>query len=453
MTAAFEPAMPPLPSDWLPLWKAVAAVRRNTISAWPRQAFESDIIVRKVAMRHQVIVNSPDYVRRVLLDNDANYGRSRLFLRIMQPVLGNGLLVSEGEDWRRQRRATATSYTPARGPALGRVVARHIGLLLQKWERLADGAVHNISSDVADFTLGVGAEAIFSEMEPKDLAVIFEAAYEYDVKVRPTIGDLLGLPKWASNPLLSVVPRTRATVDGMMLPLIRERMGKPDASDIFAAICAPGPDGRAPTAEYIRDQAVTLMFAGHMTTHAALLWSLYLLASHPGERRRVEEEADAVLSGRPPDHSDVANLPIARRAIEEAMRLYPPAYIIPRTALGPDRFGDVDVPKGATVIVSPWLLHRNPKLWDNPHRFIPDRFADADAARPRRFAYIPFADGPHVCIGAHFAMLELTMLVAGIVQRWRLDLPEGAVVEPMALATLRPRDGMPLVFHRRRPGE
>ena len=169
MSDAPELAMPPLPATWLPFWKAVRVVQRNTLSAWPAEAFERDLIKRRILMRHQVIVNSPDHIRHVMLDNVSNYGRSKVFSRIVEPVVGKGLLLSEGDDWRRQRRAVAPAYTPARGAELAGAVRRHIDFMLDRWGQLEDGVTRNISRDMADVTLGVGAEAIFSETNFKDL--------------------------------------------------------------------------------------------------------------------------------------------------------------------------------------------------------------------------------------------------------------------------------------------
>ena len=453
MSDAPELAMPPLPATWLPFWKSARVIRRNTLSAWPADAFEMDVIKRRILMRDQVIVNSPDYIRHVMLDNVSNYGRSKVFARLVEPVVGKGLLLSEGDEWRQQRRAVAPAYTPARGAELAGVVRRHLDLMLDRWCQLEDGAVRNMTRDIADVTLGVGAEAIFSETNFKDLQALFDAVFEYDLHVRPTVGDLLGLPNWLSRPNFSTVSRLTHNVEAPVLRMIEERQKKGVKNDVFAAICSLRDNGQPPSAKSIRDQAMSLIMAGHLTTHATLLWTFYLLALHPAERRRIETEIDSVLSGRRPEYQDIAKLRLTWQAIQEAMRLYPPVHIIPRAAIGPDRLGDCDVPKGATIVISPWLTHRNPKLWDDPSRFIPDRFSQENSAARPRYAYLPFGAGQHICAGAHFAMLETVLIVASVIQSWRLDMPEGAKVEPVALVSLRPRDGMTMRFHRRRPGD
>ncbi len=453
MSDAPELAMPPLPATWLPFWKAVRVVQRNTLSAWPAEAFERDLIKRRILMRHQVIVNSPDHIRHVMLDNVSNYGRSKVFSRIVEPVVGKGLLLSEGDDWRRQRRAVAPAYTPARGAELAGAVRRHIDFMLDRWGQLEDGVTRNISRDMADVTLGVGAEAIFSETNFKDLQALFDAVLEYDLRVRPTIGDLLGLPNWLSRARFAEVSRLSRNVEAPVLRMIEERQKKGVTNDVFGAICSQRDNGEPPSTKSIRDQAMSLIMAGHLTTHAALLWTFYLIALHPAERQRVEIEVDSVLSGRRPAYEDVTKLQFTWRAIQEAMRLYPPVHIIPRAAIGPDRLGDCDVPKGTTIVISPWLTHRNPKLWDDPSRFIPDRFSEENSAGRPRYAYLPFGAGPHICVGAHFAMLETILIVASVIQSWRLDMPEDADVQPVALVSLRPRDGMTMRLHRRRPGD
>jgi cytochrome P450 len=291
-----------------------------------------------------------------------------------------------------------------------------------------------------------------SNTDSGDLEALFEAVFAYDSHVRPTVGDLLGLPNWLSRPRYSVVGRLAHEVEAPALRMIEDRRLKGAQNDVMAAICNPQA-GRAPNAKSIRDQAMSLIMASHLTTHAALLWTFYLIAMHPRERQRLESEIDDVLQGRRPNHDDVARLRFTWQVIQEAMRLYPPVSIIPRQAIEADRIGEHDVPKGATIVISPWLTHRNPNLWDFPSRFVPDRFSEDAAAKRPRYVYMPFGAGPHICVGAHFAMIETVLTVASVIQKWRLDLAPEAVVEPVALISLRPRDGMPLVFRRRRPGD
>jgi cytochrome P450 len=204
------------------------------------------------------------------------------------------------------------------------------------------------------------------------------------------------------------------------------------------------------TAGEVRNQVVTIFMAGHETTALALTWTWYLLSQHPAVEASLHAELDAVLSGRSPRHEDLAKLTYTRMVIEESMRLYPPAHTLSRTAMDDDEVLGRRIPKGARILIVPWLLHRNPRLWADPERFDPQRFAPEPAASRHRFAYIPFGAGPRICIGAAFAMAEAMLILATIAQRYRLRLKPGFPVEPQGLITLRARHGMRMIPERRR---
>jgi cytochrome P450 len=197
------------------------------------------------------------------------------------------------------------------------------------------------------------------------------------------------------------------------------------------------------------DEVMTLIIAGHETAASGLNSAWYLLSQHPAAEERLQAELQAVLGGRAPRHEDLAKLPYTRMVIEEAMRLYPPAHTLSRAAMGADEVLGKRIPKGATILIVPWLLHRNPKLWENPERFDPERFTPDRAARRHRFAYIPFGAGPRICIGAAFAMAEAMLILAALAQRYRLRLVSGFPVDPQGLITLRPRYGMRMTLERR----
>jgi cytochrome P450 len=216
-----------------------------------------------------------------------------------------------------------------------------------------------------------------------------------------------------------------------------------DARDDLLALLVQAVDRQDLSDREIRDEIATIFTAGHETTALALGWVFYLLDLHPRIEQRVAEEVRDVLGGRMPTAEDVERLTLTRMVLEEALRLYPPAHSMTRIALGPDRLGDVPVPKGAVVIISTWLTHRNPTLWPDPDRFVPDRFDPRRAGPPRsRYSYLPFGAGPRVCVGAAFAMQESLVVLATILQRWRLRMAPGHPIEPVALITLRPRFGL-----------
>ena len=450
VSRAHELPMPPLPATWLPFWKEVIAARGNTIAAWPAAAFEADVIRRRVLLRERLIVNSPEHIRRVLIENVGNYRRSKLFARIVEPVIGaGGMMLAEGDEWRHQRRATSSFYAPSNTPALAGMIMRHTARMLERWGQIENGDTLDISKEMARITLGVGAELIFAQDDAEGLDDIAQSVAEYDARVRPTLGDLLGLPNWISRHRFTHVRRLARRVQAPIARLVAQRTNSAEGGDLMSAIAAPREAGQVCDERSITDQAMTLLLGGHIPTCAALTWVFYLLARHPHERERFEAELDEVLGGRLPDHADIPKLSFTKQAIEEALRLYPPVHIIPRVALDADRLGEHSVPKGAMIVISPWLLHRNPRLWDHPSRFMPERFSEANAASRSRYTYLPFGLGPRTCIGGHLAMTEMLLVVASVGQSWRLDVANDDTVEPVALVSLRPRNGLKLRFTRR----
>jgi cytochrome P450 len=267
--------------------------------------------------------------------------------------------------------------------------------------------------------------------------------------------DFLELPAWLKK--FTFAPRAEAIfaeLDQVIAQLLASRAAAPvdgPAKDLLARLIAARDEetGRGMTAEEMRNQIITIFLAGHETTSQALTWTWYLLSQHPAAEARLHAELDHVLGGRTPRHEDLAKLPFTRMVIEESMRLYPPAHALGRTAIHADEVRGRRVRPGTSIIISPWLLHRNPKLWERPERFEPERFAAEHAAARHRFAYIPFGAGPRICIGAAFAMAEGMLILAAIAQRYRLRLKPGFAVEPQALITLRPRHGMRMILERR----
>jgi cytochrome P450 len=226
-----------------------------------------------------------------------------------------------------------------------------------------------------------------------------------------------------------------------------------DRGDLLSMLLATRDEetGEGMTDRQLRDEVMTLMLAGHETTAMTLSWTLYLLSLHPAARRALQDEVDRVLAGRPPGTDDLPQLPYTRAVIEEAMRLYPPAWAVTRSVTAADEVDGFLIPAGSMTMLSPYATHRDPSLWQNPEGFDPDRFhatQDVDLPRPR-YAYFPFGGGPHLCIGAGFAMMEAQILLATLVQRLRLDLVPGLPIELEPLVTLRPRHGIPMTVHPR----
>jgi cytochrome P450 len=277
------------------------------------------------------------------------------------------------------------------------------------------------------------------------------SAGRYQAEMRPNILDMLGLPNWLAGLARSrVADRTLGEFDEVIDRLIEARARDPGRGpkDLLGRLIAARDEqtGGGMTAQEVRDHVLTIFLAGHETTAMAMTWTWFLLSQQPAEEAKLHAELDAVLGGRAPTYDDLGKLAYTRMVLEESMRIYPPVHTIARAAIGEDTLAGQHVPKGSTVMIAPWLLHRHVKLWDNPGRFDPERFSPEKSATRPRFSYMPFGGGKRICIGAAFALAEATILLATLAQRFRLRLLPGHPVEPQGLITLRSRHGMKMLL-------
>ena len=435
-------AMPPRLAGRPSLFKVVRSIGENALSAWPEEAFELEWMDRSMWFRHVAVANSPEAAKHVLLDNNDNYVKTPIARNLLEPGLGKGLLTTEGADWRRQRRIMAPAFAHKRLEVFAPGMVAETDRMLAGWRA---GETVDAAEAMMRLTLAIISRAMFSIDASGDVARIGEGVGRYQHAVRPGFADLLGLPGWVPRPSIA---RGRAAM-GEIHPIItgviekRQREGGP-ADDLLALLLEARDEetGKGMSDAEMRAQIATIFTAGHETTSVALTWTWYLLALHPEVERRLEVEIDQVLVGRAPTAADVPRLRYTRMVIEESMRLYPPVHTMSRQALADDVVCGHPVPKGADVMISPWLLHRHRKLWHEPDRFDPERFAPERAGNRHRFAYLPFGGGPRICIGMGFAMMEAVLILARMAQRWRLELVPGQEVVPVGLITLRPRDGL-----------
>jgi cytochrome P450 len=440
------------PDGPLTLRQFLALIRDNTLATFPPEAFDEDIIAGRLLWRRRFIINEPNGIRHVLLDNAANYRKSELTRRLLEPGLGRGLLTSEGETWRRHRRIMAPAFDRRSIEGYAPVITAVTRDLLAEWDALPDRSDVDVGAAMMRTTLHIISRAMFSANSDEIVGVVERGVGQYQMTMRPSLFDLLGFPAWLAS-LFSRRRRTAAVLnefDRAVDELISSRTHDPNAQpkDLLARLVAArdAETGGGMTANEVRDEVVTIFMAGHETTAQALTWTWYLLSLHPAVEARLDEELRAVLKGRTPQYEDIAQLRYTRMVIEESMRLYPPAHTMARKPIAADVVLGRRIPAGAIVLVAPWLLHRKASLWHEPHRFDPDRFT----TEPPRFSYIPFGAGQRICIGAAFAMTEAILILAMIAQHYRLRLKPGHPIEPQGLITLRPRYGMPMVLERRR---
>ncbi|HEX3495600.1 MAG TPA: cytochrome P450, partial [Methylocella sp.] len=394
-------------------------------------------------------------VRRVFLDNAANYRKDDLQLRILRPGLGNGLLTAEGEGWRMQRRELAPLFSPRQIAEFAPAVHRVGQAAAERMIRRRDGAVADVGAAMSRLTLEVLEQTLFSQglgREPSAFQRAVSSYFETIGRVDPL--DLLGAPDF--------VPRLRRRrgrgalqfFDAAVDAIIEKRRellsggGEAPRDLLTLLMSAKDPEnGRGIAEADVRANIVTFINAGHETTANALTWTLYLLSQSPGWRERAE--ADAAQAFDSDETVATEKCEILRAVFEEALRLYPPAAMLARQAIEDDKLGDVRIPAGTVVTVSPYVLHRRRGLWAHPDAFDPSRFLGEQRDRIDRFAYIPFGAGPRVCIGMAFAIQEGIILLAHLLRAFRFDLVEGHPVMPLQRVTLRPREGMKMHVKRR----
>jgi cytochrome P450 len=429
------------------------AIRRDPTGVFMDAALRyGDVSYLKIWNRNGYQITDPRDIRHVLQDNARNYHKSTLYERLRK-TLGNGLVTSEDAHWLRQRRIAQPAFHRERIARSADVMAREATKTADSWASIA---ARGGSLDVLQEMMHLTQSIVLAAMLGSDATKLTESARAWSV-VNEYIGEnfwKVGLTARLPTPRNRQFHRAVALLDHTIFLLIDDRRRNGAGSDdlISMLLSARDPEtGEGMTDRQLRDEVMTFFLAGHETTALAVTWAWYLLAQHPANRSLLEAELDAVLDGRQPVFDDLERLPYTRMVIEETMRLYPPAWGFSRRALAADRIGDYELPAGWLVFMIPWVMHRHPKYWEDPERFDPARFSPAQSAARPKFIYLPFGAGPRQCIGNHFAMAEAQIIVATLVQRYRLHLVTGQHVVPRPLITLRPRDGMMMRLEARVP--
>jgi cytochrome P450 len=390
------------------------------------------------------IFNHPDYAKHILADNAANYHKG-IGLVQAKRALGDGLLTSEGELWRAQRKVIQPVFQVKRLAARAEAIGGEADKLVQRLRAHVGAGRVDISEHMTAFTLGVlGRTLLDADLAGFDsIGRSFEAVQDQAMFEMTSLGMV---PTAIPLPKQRRFRRARAELDRIVERLIVHRIEHPsdDGDDVLTRLIESTrgePHSHATLRR--RDELVTLLLAGHETTASVLSWTFHLLDLHPDVAVRVREESRAVLGGGQPEYSDLQRLRYTTAVVEEAMRLYPPVWILPRTAQAADRIGDYRVPAGSDVLVCPYTLHRHPQFWELPERFDPERFQPSARGGRHRYAYIPFGAGPRVCVGSHLGMMEATFVIAMVTRDLHLKhLPGAAPVVPEPMLSLRVRGGL-----------
>ncbi|MFE1101906.1 cytochrome P450 [Nocardiopsis alba] len=395
--------------------------------------------------------NHPDHARRVLAENSGNYHKGIGQVHAKR-ALGDGLLTSEGELWKAQRRTMRPVFGHQRIAGQAEAVAKEAAALVDRlWARSRNGPV-DVAAEATELTLGVlGRTLLDTDLHAFDtIGESFEAVQDQAMFDMVTMN---GLPVWLPFPTQTRFRRARRELQRIVGRLVRNHLpeGGDDALSRVLADAAAEPNPRA-RARRVRDELVTLLLAGHETTASTLSWAFYLVDRNPGTAERLHEEAVRVLGDRPPTYEDLHELTYTTMVVQETMRLYPPVWILPRRSLADDEVGGYHVPAGSDVLICPYTLHRRPDSWEDPERFDPERFDPAHRDGRHRYSYIPFGAGPRVCVGSNLGMLEAVFVMASVSRELRLTLAPGHRVVPEPMLSLRVKDGLPMTVRRARNG-
>jgi cytochrome P450 len=434
------PPSPPRASNNMTAIGRMAAMRVSPIGTWGQRAYEEDIIQGRFFGRSSFILNTPDAIRHVLVDNYENYTRTPVGIRVLRPMLGEGLLIAEGRSWKHQRRTLAPAFTPR---AVASLVPHMIAVTdetIAKLKRASGGPV-DLREVMQRMTLEIAGRTMFSFGMERHGAALRDFVMEYGERLaRPHFLDLLLPLSWPSPQDFSRARfRKRWTRFVAMLMAERRAAGKSEGApprDLFDLMGAArdSKTGEAFTDEQLGDQVATMILAGHETTATALFWSLYVLALDPATQDQLAAEVQGLtVKGA----LDIERLKFTRAVVDETMRLYPPAFLIARAAAAPDTIAGLPVKSKDVILIAPWLLHRHEKLWRDPNAFIPTRFMPPSPP-PDRFAYLPFGVGARVCIGAHFALVEATLALARMIGAFRVELIDKEPVIPIGVVTTQP---------------
>lgn len=430
------------------LWGHLPAAARDRLGFFTSTARAyGDVVPLRFGPFRYVLVSHPELIERVLVTDNKSFKKSRE-VRMPRLTLGNGLLTSEGEFWLRQRRLAQPAFHRAQ-------VAGYADTMVEAAERAAaswaDGETREVHEDMLRVSLDIAGRTLFGADVTEDAREIAGALDTILAAFDKQFDSKLPLPDTVPTPRNLRLRGTIKRLDAVVYRLIAERRAtNEDRSDLLSLLLnARDEDGTRMTDAQLRDEVMTILLASHETAAIALTWIWYLLARHEDVDARLAEELARVLGGRAPTLADVPELRYTDMVVREVLRVYPPAWFFPRMATRKVELAGYRVRRGDSVILSPWVVHRDPRWFTDPDRFAPDRWADGLADRLPKYAYFPFGGGPRLCIGAPFAMLELVLTTAVLAQRFRFVRTTDEVVSPRATFTLRPASDVPMTLYRR----
>ena len=437
------PARVALVNQPLGLFRSLAMARRNVLSIIPEIAVKQPMVSGKMGKRWHMVMD-PTAIREMLLDRVDDYPKSLVTKNLLRPAIGDSLFIAEGAHWRWQRRAVAPAFSHRNMLNLSPIMTAAAQRSADRIVAAGPRAI-NMLDEMVTSTFDVISDVTFSGGDGFDRGAVHRAIDDYIAEAgKLSLFDILGLPDWLPRPGRAMSGRALKDMKRIADGAIDARAERgpsdtPDLLDLLLDGTDPKTKRQMNTAE-LRDNLLTFIVAGHETTALTLSWALYLMGFDQAVQQKARAEAQTVLQGRAATGADVENLPYIRQIIDETLRLYPPAGVISRTAQRNDTLCGREVRPGDTVMVPIYALGRHQQLWDQPDVFDPDRFKDRKAID--RYAYLPFGDGPRICIGASFAQQEAVIILATLLSRFRFTPVAGKSPEPVMILTLRPEGGV-----------
>ena len=454
---AFKPPYPKRHKKKVNPFQALYYAQNDLLSMWEESAFRYEFMSQKILKQHVFIANAPEIIRYVMVENKDNYERkSPQMKRALEPLLGDGLFISENKTWSSRRRIQTPMFDNTHIQSYSKIMVNTITEMSENWGKHGDNSSIDVHTEMGKLAAEIISRTLFGEKlgaENSEAVVHAFADYQSVVK-QMALSNFLGLPDWMPNDNAKVGKAKKAAktihdaVDAIIAIAEKEgHEGTMVAELIKANQSESGMD--LMTRKQIRNEIIVLFMAGHETTANVLAWTWYLISQSPEVEKKLHQELEQVLGDRPPEYADLENLHYTRAILDETMRLYPPVPILSRQALKDDEIRGKKIPAGSLMLIVPWLIQRHTKLWKNPDHFIPERFMPG-AEKPKKFSYIPFSIGPRVCIAKNFGVTESVLAIAIIAQKFRLTLPKDTDVTHECRLTLRPKGKLPMTLKLRK---
>lgn len=443
----------PLPSKRVPgPLKILRAINTDLIGIWPEHAYRMKSFILKMGRHSIYIANSPQTIKHVFVNNNRNYNRKSIFMRnALEPLLGDGLFISEGKVWRQRRDMEAPAFKATELRKFANIMTDCALEWGRRWEAECAGRNIFMLTEMASLTAEVLCRCLFGkQLGMENSHRIIKGFSEYQATIRHVdVAAIIGLPKWLpwktrNDKALDMAKQIHAVVDEIVATRLNNTGEQQSLLAHILGFYRPHDPDSISLAQ-IRNEIVVLLMAGHETTANSLSWTWYLLSQHPRVVARLQHELDTVLGDRPPGFDDLPRLPYTRAVFEEAMRLYPPVPILSREATGDDQVGRYRVPRGTLVVVAPWLLHRHTEYWEYPNHFVPERFTGEWSTKNMKYTYIPFSIGPRNCLGAAFGLIEAVLCLAVLARKFSPQLQPGYRPWYDCRLTLRPSENLPMI--------